>query len=152
MNERSETPVVLLRLTSGADRIFRYHVDRRDTPCGVHVCNKRMVFDHSAGMSSSDPFLFWPRYQLLSPQQKALVHQAIDFDALPADVDPSATGRADGVQAEAGAVSTRKANTTWGSSWRYCSSPPCSAMIRWAMNRPRPRPERFNRRSGAPRL
>jgi len=166
-----DNTVRLLRLTSGADRLFRYNFDWRETPqpwkdtfgafhgidvaflfgnfvtdeanfarfawspanatarqklsdrfirhvatfartgkpsqlfdgqttwndwtnftCGILGCNKRMVFDTASGMSSDDHFLFWPRYQLLSPQQKDWVRNAIDFNALPADVDPFRNG------------------------------------------------------------
>lgn len=59
--------------------------------CGF-LCPKRMVLDNSAHMSGDDHFFFWPRYQLLSQQQKDLVRQVIDFDALPADVDPFRNG------------------------------------------------------------
>ncbi|HET7795818.1 MAG TPA: carboxylesterase family protein [Rhizobacter sp.] len=59
--------------------------------CGL-LCPKRMVFDNSSGMSGDDHLLFWPRYHLLSPQQKDMVWQVIDFNALPADVDPFRNG------------------------------------------------------------
>ncbi|HYP71616.1 MAG TPA: carboxylesterase family protein [Variovorax sp.] len=51
-------------------------------------CIKRMVFDNTSYMSSADNFFFWPRYALLSPQQKDYLWKVIDFNALPANVDP----------------------------------------------------------------
>ena len=59
--------------------------------CGS-LCPKRMVFDNTSSMSGDDYFLFWPRYQLLSPQQREFVWQALDFNALPANVDPFRDG------------------------------------------------------------
>jgi para-nitrobenzyl esterase len=59
--------------------------------CGP-LCPKRMILDNSSGMSGDDYFFFWPRYQLLSQQQKDMVWQVIDFNALPADVDPFRDG------------------------------------------------------------
>lgn len=40
--------------------------------CGL-LCPKRMVFDNTSHMSGDDYLFFWPRYQLLSQQQKDLV-------------------------------------------------------------------------------
>ena len=39
-------------------------------------------------MSSDDYLFFWPRYTLLSPQQRDFLLQQVDFNALPANVDP----------------------------------------------------------------
>ena len=59
--------------------------------CGL-ACPKRMVLDNSSYMSGDDYLLFWPRYQLLSQQQREYVWKAIDFDALPSNVDPFRDG------------------------------------------------------------
>ncbi len=59
--------------------------------CGL-ACPKRMVFDNSAYMSGDDYLFFWPRYQILSQQQKDYVWKVIDFNALPANVDPFRDG------------------------------------------------------------
>ncbi|MCM5678252.1 carboxylesterase family protein [Schlegelella sp. S2-27] len=50
--------------------------------------DKRMVLDNRSYMSSDDHLFFWPRYSLLSAEQKEFIRKAIDFDALPANVDP----------------------------------------------------------------
>ncbi|MEN9544723.1 MAG: hypothetical protein RLZZ598_1556, partial [Pseudomonadota bacterium] len=55
-------------------------------------CVKRMIFDNFSYMSSADYFFFWPRYALLSPQQKDYLWKVIDFNALPANVDPLRDG------------------------------------------------------------
>ncbi|RJG00725.1 carboxylesterase/lipase family protein [Noviherbaspirillum sedimenti] len=59
--------------------------------CGI-LCPKRMVFDNNSFMSGDDHLFFWPRYQLLSQQQKDYVWKVIDFNALPANVDPFRNG------------------------------------------------------------
>jgi para-nitrobenzyl esterase len=59
--------------------------------CGI-LCPKRMIFDNTSGMSGDDYFFFWSRYSLLSQPQKDYVRQTIDFNALPADVDPFRNG------------------------------------------------------------
>lgn len=55
-------------------------------------CAKRMIFDNYSRMSSSDYFFFWPRYAFLSPQQRDVLWQLLDFNALPATVDPLRAG------------------------------------------------------------
>lgn len=52
------------------------------------LCNKRMVFDNRSAMSPDDYLFFWPRYALLSPQQRELLWRTIDFNSLPESVDP----------------------------------------------------------------
>lgn len=56
------------------------------------LCGKRMVFDNQSSMSPDDYLFFWPRYTLLSPQQRDFVLQQVDFNALPASVDPLRSG------------------------------------------------------------
>ena len=61
--------------------------------CGALLgCHKRMVFDNTTAMSADDYFLFWSRYQSASQAQKDMVWQVIDFNALPANVDPFRSG------------------------------------------------------------
>lgn len=62
-----------------------------------YTCNacgyvKRMIFDNSSYMSPDDYLLFWSRYHDLTQAQKDYVHKAIDFNALPANVDPFRDG------------------------------------------------------------
>jgi len=52
------------------------------------LCNKRMIFDNQSYMSPDDYLFFWPRYSLLSPQQRDFLFQQLDFNALPDSVDP----------------------------------------------------------------
>ncbi len=59
--------------------------------CGL-LCPKRMIFDNSSAMSGDDYFFFWTRYSLLTQQQKDYVWKTIDFNALPANVDPFRDG------------------------------------------------------------
>jgi len=56
------------------------------------LCNKRMIFDNQSYMSPDDYLFFWPRYTLLSPQQRDFLQQQIDFNNLPDSVDPLRSG------------------------------------------------------------
>ena len=56
------------------------------------LCNKRMIFDNQSYMSPDDYLFFWPRYSLLSPQQRDFLFQQLDFNALPDSVDPLRSG------------------------------------------------------------
>jgi hypothetical protein len=53
---------------------------------------KRKILDNTSYMSSDDFFFFWPRYAILSQEQKNWVWKAIDFNALPVNVDPFRDG------------------------------------------------------------
>jgi para-nitrobenzyl esterase len=60
--------------------------------CNVCGYVKRMVFDNQSGMSPDDYLLFWSRYHGLAQAQRDVVWQVIDFNALPANVDPFRDG------------------------------------------------------------
>jgi para-nitrobenzyl esterase len=59
--------------------------------CGF-MCPKRMIFDNTSGMSGDEYLFFWTRYSLLTQQEKDFVWKAIDFNALPASIDPFRSG------------------------------------------------------------
>jgi len=59
--------------------------------CGP-LCPKRMIFDNTSGMSGDEYLFFWTRYSLLTQQEKEYVWKAVDFNALPAGIDPFRDG------------------------------------------------------------
>lgn len=69
-----------------------YWNDWTNYTCDICGYVKRMVFDNTSAMSPDDYLLFWTRYNLLTQAQKDYVWKVIDFNALPANVDPFRDG------------------------------------------------------------
>lgn len=69
-----------------------YWNDWTNYTCDICGYVKRMIFDNTSAMSPDDYLLFWTRYNLLTQAQKDYVWKVIDFNALPANVDPFRDG------------------------------------------------------------
>lgn len=69
-----------------------YWQDWTNYTCDICGYVKRMVFDNTSYMSGDEYLMFWTKYWELNPAQRDYVWKTVDFNALPANVDPFRDG------------------------------------------------------------